>query len=455
MTGQTNWSPYNVPALAGILNDDFSGAWEQVGAWFSAQSMLDDASSKLQDARDGLAAVWPPESSPAATTFFEVVDNLADSMKATALASNTNGNALYQVLTNQDATKTRVDALHSTWALYQKLTPANPTDFPDPSDWQSGLNVQAQQHMAAADNVINEYAATLTVPPVLAVPGGYEPLAVIPGTDAAAEGTRAPGGTSPDLSRPAGSISTSSKTGPSVRRVTPILTTTGDTPAIGVSPTSRVAGSLGTTPQSGFPVTLRPGPSGNGNPEPDRPQVSPRSDVPRASAPGNVLDRPTLRDVAESQGNALSASADDATGINGRTSESAGFGFVGGAPARDGGVNGPPRLRTSSAPTFGAAGEGTPTRSVTPLDPNGTIRPGAPFSITAGNGRAFAADVPASGTGAAPPLLASLGTAGSVGQRRTMSQATWPMPVGGPSILVPDAIPVFHDPGPGVIGIDL
>jgi hypothetical protein len=63
MTGQTNWSPYDVPELAGILNDDFSGAWEQVGAWFSAQSMLDDASSKLQEARwfgGGVAARVEP-----------------------------------------------------------------------------------------------------------------------------------------------------------------------------------------------------------------------------------------------------------------------------------------------------------------------------------------------------------------------------------------------------------
>jgi len=56
--------------LAAILDDDLTSAWEQVGAWFSADAMLDDAASKLSEARTGLAAVWPPESSPAAQTFF-------------------------------------------------------------------------------------------------------------------------------------------------------------------------------------------------------------------------------------------------------------------------------------------------------------------------------------------------------------------------------------------------
>src|SRR5262245_49091073 len=123
MTGQTNWSPYSVPELASILNESLDTAWEQVGAWYSAQAMLDDAASQLEAARKGLAGVWPPESSPAATTFFAVVDDLTDSMRKTSLASNTNGTALYQVLTNQESTKSQVDQLHSAWTLYQKLAP--------------------------------------------------------------------------------------------------------------------------------------------------------------------------------------------------------------------------------------------------------------------------------------------------------------------------------------------
>ena len=181
MTGETNWTPYSVPELAGILDDDLTSAWEQVGAWFSADAMLDDAASKLAEARSGLAAVWPPESSPAAQTFFQVVDALTDSMKKTALAANTNANALSQVLDNHTDTKSKVDGLHSAWTVNQKMAPTDPGEFPNPAQWQSSLNAEAQQHMTAADNVINEYASTLVVPPVIPVPGWIDPVTVIPG----------------------------------------------------------------------------------------------------------------------------------------------------------------------------------------------------------------------------------------------------------------------------------
>ena len=205
MTGDTNWTPYSVPELAAILDDDLTSAWEQVGAWFSADAMLDDAASKLAEARSGLAAVWPPESSPAAQTFFQVVDALTESMTKTALAANTNANALSQVLDNHTDTKSKVDGLHSAWTVNQKLAPADPDVFANPAQWQSGLNAQAQQHMTAADNVINEYASTLVVPPVIPVPGWFDPVTVIPGSD----GTSAtPGGGGPTsgLGGPGGGV---------------------------------------------------------------------------------------------------------------------------------------------------------------------------------------------------------------------------------------------------------
>ncbi len=205
MTGDTNWTPYSVPELAAILDDDLTSAWEQVGAWFSADAMLDDAASKLAEARSGLAAVWPPESSPAAQTFFQVVDALTESMTKTALAANTNANALSQVLDNHTDTKSKVDGLHSAWTVNQKLAPADPDVFANPAQWQSGLNAQAQQHMTAADNVINEYASTLVVPPVIPVPGWIDPVTVIPGSDGTSS-TPGGGGPTSGLGGPGGGV---------------------------------------------------------------------------------------------------------------------------------------------------------------------------------------------------------------------------------------------------------
>ncbi len=247
MTGDTNWTPYSVPELAAILDDDLTSAWEQVGAWFSADAMLDDAASKLAEARTGLAAVWPPESSPAAQTFFQVVDALTESMTKTALAANTNANALSQVLDNHTATKSKVDGLHSAWTVNQKLAPADPEELANPSQWQSGLNAQAQQHMTAADNVINEYTSTLVVPPVIPVPGWIDPVTVIPGSDGTPT-TPGGGGASSGAGNPGGGI--------------PLPTGGGSRPPGGSGP-----------PLPGVPIlTGGPPPSGGG---PGRPSPGP------------------------------------------------------------------------------------------------------------------------------------------------------------------------------------
>ena len=264
MTGDTNWTPYSVPELAAILDDDLTSAWEQVGAWFSADAMLDDAASKLAEARTGLAAVWPPESSPAAQTFFQVVDALTESMKKTALAANTNANALSQVLDNHTDTKSKVDGLHSAWTVNQKLAPTDPEAFSNPSQWQSGLNTEAQQHMTAADNVINEYASALVVPPVIPVPGWIDPVTVIPGSDGtsttpgsgASSGVGSPGGGVP---RPTGGGSRPPVSSVPPLPGVPILTGGGPPPA---------GGGPGGPPGPGLPGLPVPpgGPGGPGAP---------------------------------------------------------------------------------------------------------------------------------------------------------------------------------------------
>ena len=300
MTGDTNWTPYSVPELAAILDDDLTSAWEQVGAWFSADAMLDDAASKLAEARSGLAAVWPPESSPAAQTFFQVVDALTESMTKTALAANTNANALSQVLDNHTDTKSKVDGLHSAWTVNQKLAPADPDVFANPAQWQSGLNAQAQQHMTAADNVINEYASTLVVPPVIPVPGWIDPVTVIPGSDGtpatpggggASGGVGGPGGGSPACP-PAAARDHPSGSSPPLPGV-PILTGGGAPPSGGgpgrPSPGPGMPG-LPVPPGGpgapggpgmpsgpggpGIPVPVVPGPPGSSGPAAARHQAS-------------------------------------------------------------------------------------------------------------------------------------------------------------------------------------
>jgi hypothetical protein len=55
-----------------------------------------------------------------------------------------------------------------------------------------------------------------------------------------------------------------------------------------------------------------------------------------------------------------------------------------------------------------------------------------------------------------PPMMGGLGQRSSSGRnRQTALDAAWDLPTGVPSILVPALEAEVHDPGVGVIGIDL
>lgn len=352
MTGDTNWTPYSVPELAGILDDDLTSAWEQVGAWFSADAMLDDAASKLAEARSGLAAVWPPDSSPAAQTFFQVVDALTDSMRNTALAANTNANALSQVLDNHSDTKSKVDGLHSAWTISQKMAPTDP-GVPSPAEWQSSLNAEAQQHMTAADNVINEYGSTLVVPPVIPVPGWIDPVTVIPGSD----GTpTTPSGGSGSTGSPGGGMPIPSGGGsPPPAGSTPLpgvpILTGGGSPPPGGGPGRPPTGPglPGLPPPPGGPG----GPGGPGVPtDPGAPAIPvPVSPIP--GAPGFPGDGPAPAKPGVGGG-------------SGTVPGEPGGGLIPGEPGSGGGITGRPGGGTVGLPgEAGFLGEGTPGTGLT------------------------------------------------------------------------------------------
>ncbi|HEU0237814.1 MAG TPA: hypothetical protein VFR11_00845 [Micromonosporaceae bacterium] len=458
MSGQTNWTPYDVPLLAGILNEDLSGAWDQVGAWFSAQAMLDDASSKLQDARDGLAVVWPPEKSPTAAVFFRLVDRLTESMKTTSLASNANGNALYHVLTNQDATKAEVDRLHSTWSTYQRLGAADQQDIPDATEWQGALNRQAQQHMATADEVINEYAATLVVPQVVPMPFTSDVGALVSGSDG---GPLHPSASPADANLPPSGVGPPNVTTP--EQGTPVLTGLEGLRLPAPQPTQvqdltqaqALAEPAGHSREPESDATNQLVEARNLAAASDQSATAERRGTQPAAdgAQGrlrsinDVLTRPESS-ARSSIGDTVVGPAADRTEIAG-----SGLGFVGAAPGaaaidetRGNAAN---RLRRpNSASRVGSAEKSLGLGTVIGRD--GTIRPAQTASEHANGPAASTIPVPRQ----ARPGFGRL-TGGVDGRpRTTFADTIWDMPVGVPAVLAASHETSTHDPGPGVIGID-
>jgi len=467
MSGQTNWAAYDVPLLAGILDEDLSGAWEQVGAWFSAQAMLDDASSRLQDARDGLAVVWPPEKSPTATVFFRLVDRLTESMKTTSLASNANGNALYHVLTNQDATKTEVDRLHSTWSTYQRLGSANQQDLPDATEWQGALNQQAQQHMATADEVINEYAATLVVPQVVPVVDTLQPQTLIPDDD----GPQTPMSTGRGSSG-AGTRLPARVNNRPARHNSPVSPVDGREPPIlsGGEVTSPAHHQLPDGAANAMPLApLDDSQSGHvaTSLTPASAAILPGAFDGRSSASPGVEHRGGVARPPSAEGgvNVANGAESAAPGPSANTaSGEARTGYVGAVPTSSAPAS---RERETSigrqGPTISAArlryrAPGTVLSSELVLGADGTIRPmpsqlGAqfPYALSTVMSHERSRSVRSAQEAIGP---CDIGIPIHPSGARRPSDSPWRVPTGGPTVLVPVICADLHDPGPGVFGID-
>ena len=154
-------------------------------------------------------------------------------------------------------------------------------------------------------------------------------------------------------------------------------------------------------------------------------------------------------------------------GFAGERVPGTGFTSVGGFAASSGGqVLGRdgtlrPGRSLASGPEFGGTEFGG---GVGPTAADGTLRPGAASRSAYVDGPGATLSPAESSEGSisagssADGMVPTTGTSGgSVGRRRNrrrLADITWPIPAGGPAVLIPASDHDVHDPGPGVIGID-
>ena len=181
-----NWSEYDVPALASMLADNYADAWDQVLGWQVVSVTIDASRQWLATARAQLAEAWPPEHSPAAVAFLSYLDGLDTSMADTANVALTNGSARATVLTVLGEAHRSVDQLHQTWKA--RVVPAQPlataaARFAAESaaaKWAADLNTQAHEVMTKTDQAIFESYRQLQIPEVYGQPSPIDPRTQIP-----------------------------------------------------------------------------------------------------------------------------------------------------------------------------------------------------------------------------------------------------------------------------------
>src|SRR6266516_1181521 len=157
----TVWTPYDVPKLASFLDEDLASAWVQVGSWQETHELVARHREVLSQTRSALASAWPPERSPAAAGFFEVLDQLIASMEEMQGIAVTNGATLQGILNSLGEAKQTVGLLHEQWKNTDAVD--GKKGFHD-ANWRTDLNQQARAQMSATDQAAVEYYSYLTQP---------------------------------------------------------------------------------------------------------------------------------------------------------------------------------------------------------------------------------------------------------------------------------------------------
>jgi hypothetical protein len=170
----TDWTRYDVPAIASmLLDDDFADAWSQVHAWLAAYETISVHQSQLAKAQSELAEAWPPEKSPASAAYLENVADLHASMAETAEIAFNNSRALSNSLDALSAAQITIRQLHEQWQANAAATSGDATH----AAWAKSLNAQVQQVMHTTDQIIFQNTQRFVAPTVMPViTAAFDPL---------------------------------------------------------------------------------------------------------------------------------------------------------------------------------------------------------------------------------------------------------------------------------------
>ncbi len=201
----TPWASYSLPELVGFLayeNDDLS--WAQVSTWQKTSELLDYYRVELGRKRDKLAARWPPERSPAAKVFIDFVDGMLRSMEQTSAEAYETSQGVAGITGALAEAKNTIDDLHRRWREYENREKSPLVSLVDafpggssltgvPTDWKRQLKAEATEVMYAADAAVLAYTGQVKVPTLFEPRGG----GTDPGTDLPIGGGSSGSGASP------------------------------------------------------------------------------------------------------------------------------------------------------------------------------------------------------------------------------------------------------------------
>ncbi|NJC70335.1 hypothetical protein HC031_11520 [Planosporangium thailandense] len=467
VSGGTAWEMYDIHTIHsmvdGVTDDQIQTSWDQVMAWRKTQQLLDEHAATLTRYRQDLVGSWSPEKNAASAAFVQYVDDLIQSLQQSSKAADDNVRALSELTSAVETARTEVKKAYQEYSANQsKLQAASakpapsgtPTPSPSPSPSpapppvapgrQEQLTQQARSAMATLAGTASYSAWRMTVPPPYTPPNFVKREESQHLADPSVV-TAQP----PVVPAPRSSTSQFDATTPYV-------------PGGAVDQNPPANSNVSLIPSGGSPVL-----AGNVI-TPPTPGLTPHSPgfTPIPSPPGGVL--PPDGPMAFTPGLRVIGSritpGDSVTPRGGSFEAFPGRGPRGAVPAEEvpprtlgGGRALPPGGVIGKPPAVGAVepfvGGGRPSAGVEPrVNPVGGVlgQTGAPAGRTSGS-------VGNRGTTTGQSFLSGRRAGKSVRGHDSGGwdpDDPWAVEQGVTPVLEPGREQSFHDPGPGVIGID-
>src|SRR5690242_7021763 len=139
--GGTPWESMTLDLMQRLIqNPDIEAQWQLVEAWNTSAQLLGDHLWQMQEYRDNLAAVWPPQKSPAAAVYLDRLDELIANLTETYEASITNHRAFTAVTSSIDQAQAQMQKIYQQYQA-SKATQSGAT--PAAQANQEALRLQA------------------------------------------------------------------------------------------------------------------------------------------------------------------------------------------------------------------------------------------------------------------------------------------------------------------------
>lgn len=314
----TDWSQHNAASMWTLLEQQRTeNHWRQVSAWRKTYELTSAHMSRLLAYRDRLAAVWPPEKSPAAAAYLSRLDQLIAHVRQTYEVATANYTTLAATIGALDTARSKMKKIHDEYVAMQRANQMHERAIAElPEDHVGRLtakppvseaefekvNIRARSIMFDLSHTLLEAKAQIKQPtryvPRTQLDGGDDygfggtppvipPITAIP-TPAGPPITARPPATPAPVTPPTG-------TGPVLGGAAPVIGPAPVTPPgpnlVPSGPPSNVIGSPMVPPTPGLAGPLALGPSG-------KPSAGA---IPRAVPPGGVIGGPPAAGFGQSQ----------------------------------------------------------------------------------------------------------------------------------------------------------